>query len=311
MKLFNLKTALSALMMSAIFFSACKKAEVATDVGEGGKKLISFVEVGGVTNFENSGLILDAGLPEQEITFRLQYEAPHVSDEDIVVTVGPINSKVAAYNASLTDPNAVRFEVMPDSTYRLATTRVIIKAGNTLSEPFTFTVFPGKVNAAFSYLLPMSITSISGGPADIEAASGTGVALYHVIGNPLAGIYQSTGYFYHPTLPRAINEVKVIGAVSPTVLAVDLGDLGASGYRANLVVDPATNNVTITAAPGAPAAPYTQFNTGVAPAGYTQNPLGFSGRANYYDPATKTFYLRYGYVGATGFRVTEEKLVKQ
>lgn len=315
MKIFNLKSTLSLLMMSAIFFTACKKADVATDVGEGGKKLISFVDVGGKSNFSNSGLILDASLPAQEITLRLQYEAPHVSDEDIIVTLGPINAKVAVYNASLTDPSAIRFDVMPDSTYSLITTRVVIRAGQTLSEPFTFTVFPQKIDAAYSYMLPLAITSITGGPSDIEAAGtgfplGTGLALYHVIGNPLAGIYESTGYFYHPSSPRAISETKLISAVSPTVLEVDLGDLGPNGYRATLVVDPVTNKVTITAAPGAAGAPYTQFNAAL-PGSYTTNALGFPGIANYYDPATETFYLRYGYMGGTGWRVTEEVLVKQ
>lgn len=310
MKIFNLKSTLSLLMMSAIFFTACKKADVATDVGEGGKKLISFAEVGGKTNFANSGLILDAGLAVQEITLRLQYEAPHVSDEDIIVTLGPINAKVAEYNASLTDPSAIRFDVMPDSTYSLPTTRVVIRAGQTLSEPFTFLVYPQKVDAAYSYLLPLAITSITGGPADIEAATGTGVALYHVIGNPLAGIYESTGYFYHPTASRAISETKLVSAVSPTILEVDLGDLGPNGYRATLVVDPVTNKVTITAAPGAAGAPYTQFDAAL-PSVYTTNALGFPGMANYYDPATETFYLRYGYMGGTGWRVTEEVLVKQ
>ncbi len=310
MKIFNLKSTLSLLMMSAIFFTACKKADVATDVGEGGKKLISFVDVGGKSNFSNSGLILDAGLAVQEITLRLQYEAPHVSDEDIVVTLGPINAKVAEYNASLTDPSAIRFDVMPDSTYSLPTTRVVIRAGQTLSEPFTFLVYPQKVDAAYSYLLPLAITSITGGPADIEAATGTGVALFHVIGNPLAGIYESNGYFYHPSAARAISETKLISAVSPTVLEVDLGDLGGAGYRATLVVDPVTNKVTITAAPGAAGAPYTQFDAAL-PSTYTTNALGFPGMANYYDPATQTFYLRYGYMGGTGWRVTEEVLVKQ
>jgi hypothetical protein len=104
--------------------------------------------------------------------------------------------------------------------------------------------------------------------------------------------------------------VKTAGANSVTV---SLGDLGTSGYTALITVDEATNALTITAAAGAGGAPYTMFTDGLPGTnpGYT---AGWSNSAlcnNTYDPATGTFYVRYGYLGGTGWRVTEEIITRQ
>ena len=127
--------------------------------------------------------------------------------------------------------------------------------------------------------------------------------------NKYEGSYTSNGYFYHPSSPRAIsNLVKSILTSGPNSVIVDLGDLGSSGYQAVFTIDPATNNVTITAAPGAAGAPYTMFTSGLPDTnpGYTPQWGGSASCNNTYDPNTKTFYVRYGYMGSTGWRVTEE-----
>jgi len=127
--------------------------------------------------------------------------------------------------------------------------------------------------------------------------------------NKYEGSYTSNGYFYHPSSPRAItNLVKSVLSAGPTSVTVDLGDLGSSGYSALFTIDPTTNNVTITAASGAAGAPYTMFTSGLPTTnpGYTPQWSGSASCNNTYDPATKTFYVRYGYMGSNGWRVTEE-----
>ncbi|SDS92336.1 hypothetical protein SAMN05216490_2100 [Mucilaginibacter mallensis] len=129
--------------------------------------------------------------------------------------------------------------------------------------------------------------------------------------NKYEGPYTSNGYFYHPSDPRAItNLVKSVLTSGPNSVIVDLGDLGSSGYQAVFTIDPATNNVTITAAPGAGGAPYTMFTSGLPTTnpGYTPQWAGSAACNNTYDPATKTFHVRYGYLGSTGWRVTEEAI---
>ncbi len=129
--------------------------------------------------------------------------------------------------------------------------------------------------------------------------------------NKYEGTYTSNGYFYHPSSPREItNLVKSVLTSGPNSVIVDLGDLGSSGYQAEFTIDQATNKVTITTAPGASGGPYTMFTSGLPATnpGYTPQWAGSSSCNNTYDPVTKTFFVRYGYLGGTGWRVTEEAI---
>jgi len=134
-----------------------------------------------------------------------------------------------------------------------------------------------------------------------------------VIKNAYEGSYTSTGYLYHPSSPRGLSETKYLQTIDENTVSVSLGDLCSSGYIAWLTVDPVTNKVTITAAPDAAGAPYTQFDSGLPTTnpGYTPQWSSSSQTNNTYDPAKHTFYLRYGYMGSSGWRVTEEILVRQ
>ena len=129
--------------------------------------------------------------------------------------------------------------------------------------------------------------------------------------NKYEGTYTSNGYFYHPSSPRDITAlVKSVLTSGPNSVLVDLGDLGTSGYQAEFTIDPATNNVTIATAAGAAGGPYTMFTSGLPATnpGYAPQWAGSASCNNTYDPATKTFFVRYGYMGGSGWRVTEEVL---
>ena len=197
------------------------------------------------------------------------------------------------------------------SSYTIPSLDIVIPAGQkyiqfAITVPNASTIDPSVV-----YGLGFTIASVEGGYT--VAANSKNVVLGIAIKNPYDGTYHSTGYVYHPASPRAVDEVKDLPTVSATTVSCFLGDLGTAGYISYLTVNPATNKVTITAAPGAAGAPYTQFDSGLPTTspGYTPKWSGSAQCNNTYDPATKTFYLRYGYVGGTGWRVTEEILVRQ
>lgn len=118
----------------------------------------------------------------------------------------------------------------------------------------------------------------------------------------------STGYFYHPSSPRALSSTKTMFSSGANGVIVDLGDLGGSGYKALITVN-ADNTLTITAAPGAAGAPYLMFTSDL-PAPYAAAWAGSPSCNNTYDPATKTYKVRYGYGSAGAYRVTEELLVR-
>ena len=118
----------------------------------------------------------------------------------------------------------------------------------------------------------------------------------------LQGSYLGTGYFFHPTSPRALYSTKTITKISTNTYQLDLADLGASGYSVQFTID-AFNNLTNWQPVGStPISPASGFMTIDNPGGFSFYPGSTTGYlhstySNRYDVATKTFYLHYGYQG--------------
>jgi len=313
----NLKKLMLPFAASLIFIG-CEKPETTDQLGDNGQKILTFKSVGGLeTNFSNSTLVLDPTSTSETVEFQLEYLGPQVFDNDVTITVGLDDAARVAYNATSGPFN--QYVAMPDSMYTINSTTAVIKAGDVFSSMLSITLNPSYFDPAVSYMVPITITNISGAPSDVKKAPSTGTVYFHVIGNPLAGSYLSNGYFYHPASPRDIvDEPKDLIPVSSTKLRCDMGDLGAAGYAVLLETDPVTNKVTVSAFPGAPypgvaGTTYVQFDEGLPASnpGYTAAWPNSDQCNNTYDPATHTFKLRYAYTGGTGYRVSEEFVVKQ
>jgi hypothetical protein len=297
------------------FFSSCDKTVEYEPIGDGGQKIIRFADYGGYgPNFKNSNLSFDPTSTSEMVDLTLEYLGPVVPANDVTVTVEVDAAALDKYNATQTDP-AKQFELLPAAAYTFPATTVKFKAGQVRSETFQVEFNPSQIDASKNLMLPLSVKAISGADADVKPASGTGTAYFHFIGNPLAGAYTVEGYFYHPSLPRPITRTGASGALSPLSdkeLVTELGDLGASGYYAVLKVDDpyatTIQPVTVSVYPGS-ISPVFQWGT-LAATGYTPAWPKSSLCNNTYDPATKTFYLRYGYSGSTGYRVSEEIIKK-
>ena len=294
-------------------FNACDKADTTPQLGTSGQNIIRVNTYGGVAdNFKQSAIVADVTSTDPiTVEFQLEYVGPKVFDRDLTITVGVNDAARVAYNATVDVLD--RYEAMPANFFTLNTTTATIKAGEVFSTPLSVTIpDPSLLDPAVSYMFPISITGVANGSDGVTGAPSTGTAYFHIIGNPLAGPYHSTGYFYHPALPRDIDEDKMLLPNSPDELFVDLGDLGGAGYVALFKTNPTTNKVSIKIAPGAAGGTYFQFDSGLPGAnrGYTPQWPNSAGCTNVYDPATKTFKVRYGYLGATGYRVTEEYITK-
>ncbi|MDO6432794.1 DUF4361 domain-containing protein [Flavitalea sp. BT771] len=113
--------------------------------------------------------------------------------------------------------------------------------------------------------------------------------------NKYMGNYAETGYFTHPTLPRALDRTKFLSYVDPSTVSCDLADLGASGYTMNIKVN-SDNSCEVT-----------QFLGG----GPLANSQMVPGATNAYYPDTKTFILNYEYQGSSGWRIITDTLRKQ
>jgi len=121
----------------------------------------------------------------------------------------------------------------------------------------------------------------------------------------LAGNYTATGYFYHPSAPRYINQQITITKIKSNTYQMDIGDLGVSGYSFQFDIDANNKLVNWVAVGSAPPAPASNFMTADNPGNFSFYPGSVPGFLhntynNRYDPATRTFYMHYGYQpGAT------------
>jgi hypothetical protein len=239
--------------------------------------------------------------PEADYPVTVSYSGAHVAPQDITVTLGVDTSAVSQYNKE----QKAAFDVITTDLYTIPASVVIPKGQRTVQAVVKFK--PAKFDFLKNYVLPIQIKSVSTG----EVSGNFGTILLAVKAkNIYDATYTATGYVYHPTAPRAVSKNKPVVTISPTTVKVELGDLGSSGYFADLTINPTTNKVTITPSAGAAGAPYSQFDTAL-PNPYTPAWANASKANNTYDPITKTFYLRYGYMGANGWRVTEEILVRK
>ncbi len=273
---------------------------------EGG--MYTSIRTGGLSNFSRSNVSIDVSSSDNDtvdLYIDLDYQAKTTSD--VTVKIAFDDAKRIAYNTA----NNKDYQPITADMVKLLNTTITIPAGERAGKT-QLVIKPNLFDPAVSYMFPVSITE-----SGVTLSQNLNTRYYNIIGNPLAGNYSDVGYFYHPTASRAIPmDVKTVLPVSPTVLQVDLGDLGGAGYIAYLEVDPTNNHVKISDPPGYYNASnnfLTQFDNGLPDSnpGYTAKWSGSPQCNNTYDPATKTIRLRYGYMGGSGWRVTEEILVKQ
>lgn len=293
----------------AASFTSCVKDDVSNKLTTEGKTIFKVLEAP-----ENKLYFLPFSDVKKVDLFSLRKEAPSATalntPTTVKLTISP--TLISDYNTA----NGESFEPLPDSLFTLdpsyvkssATTYTTTFNAGDFAKEFIISLNGAKWNLAHKYAVGVTIADVSG---NVISAEQSKIVALVSIQNQWAGSYTSNGYLYHPSAPRPITALgKDVVTAGPSSVTVDLGDLGASGYKALLTIDPATNNVTVTAAPGAAGGTYYMFSSGLPNAnpGYTPAWSGSASCNNTYSPSTKSFYLRYGYLGGTGYRVTEEIL---
>jgi len=221
------------------------------------------------------------------------------ASEDINVTVGLKPSLVDDYNA---DPqNNAAYDIPTASMFSLVNNGVVTIAKGTNVGYLQIKMVPGNF-IGHDWALGFIINSID--KPGYNISGNLNIAVIAVATkNQYDGLYNVTGFFQHPSSPRAINitgqKVKTFNANTVTKALGDLGD----NTPINITVN-ADNTVTITAGPGASGSTALVANY-VDPTRPQYN--------NTYNPATKTFMLSYGYPmaspGSIPTRSITEKLV--
>ncbi|MDI9874784.1 BT_3044 domain-containing protein [Flectobacillus rivi] len=239
------------------------------------------------TRLNTVGLELSAGDKTAEMVEIIRDVNSNAElQSSVTVKVKIDNSPVEAYNVYAETNKLAKLQVLPTSYYKLSSTEVTFAPGE-FSKMISITIDPTKV-AGVDYAVGITVDNAGA----YKIRSGLGSALFKIIAkNQWDGRYKAAGVFSHPTAgDRAIDRVKDLVSVNANTVIAELGDLGGSGYYMLLTIN-TDNSVTI------------------KPSGATPN-VDQSYSRNYYDPATKRFYLNYSYNVAAP-RIVKETLTRQ
>jgi hypothetical protein len=191
--------------------------------------------------------------------------------EDLHVTVSLDSGLVTDYNAV----KSTAYAIPPSSMYTIVNSEVVIPKGSNTGF-VQLKIKPSDFIGA-DWALGFKITAVTEPGYTISQNLSTGIVAI-VIKNQYDGIYKAAGHFDHPVFAGDYNtewECVTSGAASITFQLITTAQFTA---RITLTV----NN---------------DNSVGISSDDVILDP--YDGKKNYYDPATRTFYLDFGYSGGT------------
>jgi hypothetical protein len=250
----------------------------------------------------------------------LSLESEQVAPQDLHVNLVANPTLVANYNTA----SGSNWIAMPISNYSIPSMKVTIPKGQKLSTlKINITTTTG-LDFSSIYGFGFSIASIDEAGYTI-ASNMKNVVIGINVANAYSGEYHVTGYFFHPTAAscRPIDDDKVLATVSAVGCRAPHSDLYTSNYYFDFDVSTTNTLINYVARLATPNAAQSGFmtldNPGAIPYGVTPTPGTSpwlqSTYNNTYVPASKTFFMHYGYhVGGTSqtsySRQVYEKWVK-
>lgn len=328
MKYFNLnsKTFLALVVITVLGFTAClKKTGLNTNpaTGTGTNNVVEFFDAQRQSSFTSVYPQYDysLGLTGDTSGFFVNIDyagAMENAPQDITVTLALNAAALTTFNTS----EGTDLKVPDASIFSFPTTVVIAKGTNRTQTRVTI-----KASAAYdytaSYALPLFIAASSYG----VISTNYNIAIYSfIVKNQYEGSYTSTGYFFHPSIPRGINATYSITTAGQNTCKFPIGDFGGSNYFYNADIPVGGGALTNYVAEGsAPTGDGSGFMTTDNPsntpfAAALPNATGAgnwlsSTYNNSYVAASKTFLVHVGYGGTSGqnswSRQIYQKFVKQ
>jgi hypothetical protein len=226
-----------------------------------GRPIVQILE-GGLVNYGAQVLAADIAKAKDTSRFTIAYfDKDLPASEDVSVTIAYDAAALTKYNAA--NPST-QFSKLPDSTYSIPKTTIIVKKGQKLSPLVDIVTFPLKIDGSKLYMLPITITSTSVSNAVISGNNST--IYYHIIGNPLAGKYNVVGTRYnynagpiawvfpapYPTPTNTVNitatnPVKTASAVDGQTIALDIANIGIGvlDYQYLITADASFANISL------------------------------------------------------------------
>ena len=254
------------MLMMVTLFSCIKERNSSTNLTD----YPSVPEVAEISSPGFHALAFDLTTTPQTLNAYVNIASPQPVSQDVTVTLALDPNALTAYNSA----NGTNYTMLDPSAYSIPNYKVTITKGSNLSS-LPVTIFPNKVDLSKANAIPLKITDASG---RIISQNFQSVIYGIVVKNKYEGQYHATGYFSHPTAPRAIDRDKYLATINANTNETELGDLGT--WLMQLTVN-ADNSITMK--PTGAANP----TAALIPGDPVYN--------NTYDPATKTYKLKYGY----------------
>jgi len=211
-------------------------------------------------------------VPEAEFPLTISYSGAGTAPQDITVNLAVDSDALAEYNAWFNedeDPldeeeDHDAYKILAESIYEFPTTTVTIPAGKR-EAVIMVKVKPDMLDFDNSYAIPVSITESSAG-----IISGNNSTAIIAIGakNEYDGTYTNT---YTSSLGNGTNTVDLVTTSQYSVQMLP-GLIGVYSNAFSITVDPATNLATVSMT--------------------TLLPIE-TDPSSHWDPATKTFYLKW------------------
>jgi len=217
------------------------------------------------------------------------------------VTIGtPVTVTLALDPDSLTSYNAVNgtsYTMLDPADYTTpANMQVTIAPGQQIV-PFVLHINANLVDFTTDPILIFKMTTVSGAGAVI-ASNLSVIVLPIKLRNQYEDTYTVTGYFVHPSAPRALNLSKTLSTISAIRSEGFVGDLGSVF---DFDVDP-TNNLVNFASNVNPSAGFINGTDNLAnDPNYPGPPYVHTTYNNTYDPVARIFWMHYGYNGGPAY----------
>jgi hypothetical protein len=164
---------------------------------------------GGLTNFGNVVIGFNNG-DTTTATLIVNLASVNLPSSAVNVTIGVDSSKIASYNAA----NGTNYIPVPSNSYTIASTSLTVPAGQQYAQT-TVKFYNTHLDPVVSYMLPISIKDASG-----KLLTGNlNTIYYHIIGNPLAGIYLQDFSRWNGTTDTTTAPNSTVFTAQPVVIS--------------------------------------------------------------------------------------------
>jgi len=255
----------------------------------------------------------------QDLPVVVNLASPKTLGSDLTVTLSVDQAALDAYNTAngLTTADGTAYSLPPSTSYSISSLKVTIPAGKHTGT-LHIAVTSSNLDPSGLYILPLTITDGGG-----QKISNYKTLLLNLQAkNQYDMDYTATGYVFHPSAARSIDDTYRLATVGASANQAPLADLGpAANYYFNFTITPGAGNIaTLTnwvPVGSTPAVPASGFMTLDNPAGvdYTASTDGATGLPptdlpggtkynstlfnNTYNSDTKTFMMHFGYAGGS------------